>query len=127
MSEVFSTAEPTPSGTVEVDGIAHPVWFHLDIAYEHVEEYERVLPRLQASGKLSPELVADMATFVSIVAPTLTREALTRMRPRRLHALFSPVLRLAFTDPFAVGRPSNSPAPTAPSLPESTTTPSEGA
>ena len=124
---IFSTEKPRPAGTVEVDGVAHDVWSQYDIRYEDVEAFERVIPRLGVTPEaISSDQAADIIEFLACVIPTLTRDGLRNMRPRRLLALYLTVMPKVCTDPLALGRPSSEATSTAPS-PASTTTPSEAA
>lgn len=105
----FTTAAPKPSGTINVDGVDHDVWCHWDIALEHVEDFERILPRLRdPSSKVTPERVADVLTLVRCVVPTIPAEQVAQMRPRRLGQLYIHLLPLVFLDPLKPSRPTAS-------------------
>lgn len=99
----YSTATPVPSGSVEIGGETHDVWCQWDIPLERIEAWEDVMPRLRMPHKLDAERIADIATFVSCVVPTVPGDAIANMRPRRLAALFSELLPMAFVDPFEGG------------------------
>jgi hypothetical protein len=95
--------------------------------YEDVETFERLIPRLGVTPEaISSDRAADIIEFLACVIPTLTRDGLRNMRPRRLLALYLTVMPKVCTDPLALGRPSSEATSTAPS-PASTTTPSEAA